>query len=67
MADPFKLTPDEQRTLRDMNPDLVAARETAQKLAAMGIDVSAQLERIQKASDIRAGFLRDFSNPLSNR
>lgn len=67
MPDQFKLTNDEQRALQQMNPDLAAARDTIAKLEAMGIDVTEQKDRLERASTIRTGFLREFSNPLTTR
>lgn len=67
MADPFRLTAEDQTKLRAMAPDLKAAADTIAKLKQIGIDVTEQEARVQQAQQIRDGFLQHFSNPIIQR
>lgn len=68
MAEQFKLTPDEQRTLRDMNQELLPVEQTLAKLRMIGtVDTTALEERLEAAKRTRAGFLEHFGAPMIPR
>lgn len=67
MAEPFKLTPQDQSVLRAMTPDLKAAQDTIAKLRLIGVPVDEQEERIAQAQKLRDGLLQHFSNPITTR
>lgn len=61
MAEQFKLTPEEVRTLRDVQPHINVARDTIERLEKIGVDVTEQRARLEQAVQIRDGLLREFS------
>lgn len=61
MADPFKLTPEQVVALRGNVPKINAARETAERLRRIGVNVDEQLERLELAHQITQGMLNEFS------
>lgn len=61
MADPFRLTPEQVVALRGNVPKINAARETAERLERIGVDVSEQKERLDLAAKINQGMLNEFS------
>lgn len=67
MAEPFKLSPQAQTSLRAMTPDLKAAQDTIAKLKLIGVPVEEQEARIQQAQQLRDGLLQHFSNPITTR
>lgn len=67
MAEQFRLTAEEQQTLKALVPDLNAARQTIAKLKAMGIPVDELEERVETAARIQSGLLQQFSSPVSLR
>lgn len=64
MADAHKLTIEGQRALREMVPEMQTVARTIDALEAIGIDVSEQKDRLEKANTIRAGLLQHFGNPI---
>lgn len=67
VADAHKLTVEGQRTLRDMVPEMQTVGRTIEALEAMGIDVSEQKERLERANAIRSGLLQHFGQPIIPR
>jgi hypothetical protein len=61
MADPFRLTPEQVVTLRGNMPKINAAKDTAQRLKRIGIDVTEQEERLALAEQVTRGMLNEFS------
>jgi hypothetical protein len=67
MIDQFRLTPDEQKSLRDMDRKLATIRSTIDSMERIGLDVAEQKERLAQAERIRSGLLQEFGNPIVAR
>jgi len=61
MADPFRLTPEQVVALRGNIPAINQARETAERLQRIGVNVDEQIERLNLAQQITQGMLAEFS------
>lgn len=61
MPDPFRLTPEQVVALRGNVPKINAARETAERLRRIGVNVDEQIERLDLAQQITNGMLSEFS------
>lgn len=67
MIDQFRLTPDEQKKLRDMDRKIATIKATIDGMERVGLDVSEQRQRLEQAETIRSGLLREFGNPIVQR
>lgn len=68
MADRTMLTAEEQLALRDMTPQLNAARDIIDRLKKIGtVDVTEQEQRLQAVTQTREGLLQQFGQPIVQR
>lgn len=67
MADVFKLTAEEQASLRAQTEKIVAIRDAIGKLRLAGIDVTELQARLEQANAIKNGLLEHFGQPVTPR
>lgn len=60
MIEEIKLTPEDQKRLEDMAPDMRALEREVTKAERAGIDVAKQREDLEKAKKLREGVLREY-------
>ena len=59
---PFKLNPEQEKTLKEMAPDLEALEREINKAARAGIDVTDLAQKLQKTKSLREGLLREYGS-----
>jgi len=59
--EPIKLTPEDQRTLKELGPDIEALEREIAKAERAGIDVAKLREDLEKARTLREGILREYT------
>jgi hypothetical protein len=62
ILDQFKLTPEEEQTLRQNQATIATLRRVIKDLKAAGIDVSAEEAELERAERIRKGLLAKFGS-----
>ena len=60
--EPYKLTPEQEKTLKEMGPDLDALQREIDRAARAGIDVSELQAKLAKTKSLRDGLLREYGN-----
>lgn len=60
--EPIKLTPEDQRTLEDLAPDIEALEKEIVKAGRAGLDVTKLTEDLAKAKALREGVLREYGS-----
>lgn len=65
--DAFKLTPDEQKQLRDADSSIAVLRDTIKKARLIGLPFDELDERLETYIQRRNGMLREFGNPTMPR
>lgn len=60
--EPIKLTPQDQRTLEDLGPDIAALEAEIGKAERAGIDVTRLKDDLKKAKSLREGILREYKS-----
>ena len=59
---PFKLSPEREQALKDMEPDLTALQQEINKAARAGIDVTELAQKLNKTKSLREGLLREYGS-----
>lgn len=59
--EPIKLSPEDERTLRELGPDIEALMREIAKAERAGIDVAKLREDLEKARTLRDGILREYA------
>ena len=67
MQDMFRLTAEEQTTLKANDARINAIRDAIAKLKASGLDVSEMEDRLNQAITIKSGLLQHFGAPVTDR
>ena len=60
--EPIKLTPQDQRTLEDLRPDIVVLEAEVAKAERAGLDVTTAKADLAKAKALLEGVLREYKN-----
>ena len=60
--EPYKLTPEQEKTLKEMAPDLDALQKEINRAARAGIDVSELQAKLAKTKSLREGLLREYGS-----
>ena len=59
--EPIKLTPEDQRTLEQLGPDIEALELEIAKAERAGLDVAKLKDDLDKAKTLREGILREYA------
>jgi len=59
--EPIKLTPEDQRTLEQLGPDIEALEREIARAERAGIDVTTVKSDLAKAKALREGVLREYA------
>lgn len=63
----FRLEPEEQKNLRNMDAAISSLQATIAKMERIGLPVQEQKERLETAIKTRDGMIREFGNPVVPR
>jgi hypothetical protein len=58
--EPIKLSPEDQRTLEQLGPDIAALEAEIARAKRAGIDVTELEQQFTKAKNLRDGILREY-------
>jgi len=58
--EPIRLTPEDQRTLEQLKPDIAALEVEIARAERAGLDVTRAKEDLSKARDLLEGVLREY-------
>ena len=59
--DPIRLTPEDQRTLEDLRPDIKTLEAEIAKAERAGLDVTTAKSDLEKAKSLLEGVLREYT------
>jgi len=59
--EPIKLTPEDQRTLEQLGPDIEALEREIARAERAGLDVTTVKSDLAKAKALREGVLREYA------
>jgi len=60
--EPIKLTPEDQRTLEELKPDIVVLENEIAKAERAGLDVTTLKSDLEKAKALLEGVLREYTD-----